>query len=149
MSSDRQIVYACSVSDSVAVPGPPFVSTLGRSTILNASISLISTTVEVAGSICGNVTPQKSCQRLAPSTTAASFSSTGRLSIEARRTMKMNGVHCQTSPIITASRDPHGLVTQDTSVSPKCAQSGYSGPLLVSVSMRNRYATPTGVIIIG
>ena len=31
----------------------------------------------------------------------------------------MNGVHCQISPIITASRAPQGLVTHDTSVSPK------------------------------
>ena len=75
MSSARQIVYACRVSDSVAVPGPPFVSTFGRSMILKPSMSRIRTTVVVAGRICGKVIRQKTFQRLAPSTTAASTSS--------------------------------------------------------------------------
>ena len=84
----------------------------------------ISTTVVVAGRICGNVILQKTCQRFAPSTTAASVSSWGRVSIAASKTMKMNGVHCHTSPIITASRAPQGFVTHDTSVNPKWAHSG-------------------------
>ena len=101
-------------------------------------MSRISTTVVVAGRIWGKVIRQKTCQRPAPSTTAASTSSCGRVSIAASRMMKMNGVHCQTSPIITASRAPQGFVTQETSVRPKRTHSGYSGPLLVSVSIWNR-----------
>jgi len=84
----------------------------------------VTSTNSVTGLSNGNVMRQKICQRPAPSTTAASFSSCGRDSIAASRTMKMNGVHCHTSVIITANRAPHGLVTHDTSVSPKCAHSG-------------------------
>src|SRR5437879_12072901 len=63
--------------------------------------------------------------------------------------MEVHGVHGQIAPISTASRAPQGLVTHDTSVSPKRNQRVYRGPLLVSVSILKRYATPTGVIIIG
>src|SRR5947209_12748683 len=73
MSSVRQAMKACSVSDSVAVPGPPLVSTLGRSMILNASIMRIRISVEVTGMSCGQEILQKSCHRLAPSTIAASI----------------------------------------------------------------------------
>src|SRR3990170_5896271 len=108
ISNVRQEMNACSVSDSVAVPGPPLVSTLGRSMILKASISRMRITVEVTGRICGQETFQNICQRLAPSTMAASSSSVGTLSRAAIRTMNMNGVHCQMSPIMTAARAPQG-----------------------------------------
>ena len=58
--------------DSVARPGPPLVSTFGRSTILNASIRRISTTVAPTGAIAGQVMSRKIWKRLAPSMLAAS-----------------------------------------------------------------------------
>src|SRR3972149_9900578 len=66
ISNVRQAMNACSVSDSVAVPGPPLVSTFGRSMILKASISRMRITVEVTGRICGQETFQNICQRLPP-----------------------------------------------------------------------------------
>ena len=61
----------------------------------------------------------------------------------------MNGVHCQTSPIITAIRAPHGSLTHVKSCSPSASNTGTNGPFPVSVSIRNMYAMPTGVIVIG
>jgi hypothetical protein len=105
--------------------------------ILKASMSRISTTVAATGRIAGKVTRRKICQRLAPSTMAASTVSMSWLSSAASRMMNMNGVHCQMSPTITAIRAPHGSLTQEKSPSPTAAQSGCSGPLPVSVSIRN------------
>ena len=53
---------ACSVIDSVARPGPPSVSTFGRSTILKASIMRIRTTVAATGAIAGQVMSRKICK---------------------------------------------------------------------------------------
>ena len=71
----RQEMKECSVSDSVAVPGPPLVITCGKSTILKASIIRISTTVRLNGKIWGQVIRQKICQRLAPDFTSESYCS--------------------------------------------------------------------------
>ena len=49
----------------------------------------------------------------------------------------MNGVHCQMSPTITATRAPQGSLTQEKSLSPTATHSGCRGPFPVSVSMRN------------
>ena len=51
--------------------------------------------------------------------------------------MNMNGIHCQVSPIMTAIRAPQGSTTQESLAQPKYCQIGASGPLAVSVSMRN------------
>ena len=63
--------------------------------------------------------------------------------------MNMNGVHCQTSLMITAMRAPHGSPSNVKSDRPAARHKGVMGPRWVSVSMRNMYATPTGVIISG
>ncbi len=68
----RQAMNECSVSDSVARPGPPAVSTFGRSMILKASIRRIRTTVAATGAMAGQVMSWKICQLPAPSTRAAS-----------------------------------------------------------------------------
>ncbi len=49
----------------------------------------------------------------------------------------MNGVHCQASPMITAIRASHGSVTQVYWLRPRQPRQGSSGPLLVSVIIRN------------
>ena len=51
----RQLTKAWSVNDSVAVPGPPLVITLGRSTILKASIIRIRTRVLLTGRMPGTI----------------------------------------------------------------------------------------------
>ena len=133
----RQAMKECSVIDSVARPGPPPVSTFGRSMILNASISRISTTVAATGAIAGQVMSRKIWKPLAPSSRAASTWSRGWFSIAASSTMNMNGVHCQVSPISTISRADQASVAQDHSPRPKAAQSGANGPFCMSASMRN------------
>ena len=50
--------------------------------------------------------------------------------------MNMKGVHCQASPIITATRAPQAVAAQAKSPRPTHCQSGANGPLVVSVSMR-------------
>jgi hypothetical protein len=59
-------------SDWVAVPGPPFVSTNGRSKTPNACRMRNSTAIVRVGVSCGSTTRQNVCQVLAPSSSAAS-----------------------------------------------------------------------------
>ena len=61
----------------------------------------------------------------------------------------MNGVHCQVSPMRTIRRADQACVAQDHAVSPNAALRGAKGPFCMSASMRNMYATPTGVTISG
>ena len=132
-----QSMYAWSVIDWVAVPGPPPSRMFGMSMILKPSIRRMRTIVVVTGSRAGKVMWRKLCQRLAPSTRAASRTSWSRLSRAASRTMNTNGVHCHVSPMMTAARASQGSVTQVKSRRPSATQIGSSGPLEVSVIIRN------------
>ena len=51
----------------------------------------------ISGCSSGSVIVRKSCQRVAPSTSAASYWSSGRVRSPAARMIATNGVHCQTS----------------------------------------------------
>ena len=144
-----QLKYECKDKDSVAIPGPPLVITLGRSIILNASIKRIKIIVTLTGKSVGQVMSLNICQPPAPSMRAASFCSVERLSNPAINTMNMNGIHCQASPIITAVLAPQGITSHEDSSKPNHVTIGANGPLLISVNILNRYAIPTGVIIIG
>ena len=72
---------------------------------------------------------RKLCQRLAPSTRAASRTSWSRLSRAASRTMNTNGVHCHVSPMITATRASHGSVTHVKSRRPSADPDRLERPL--------------------
>ena len=72
------------------------------SMILKPSMSRMRTIVVDTGSSAGIVMCRNDCQRLAPSTRAASWTSWSRPSMAASRTMNTNGVHCHVSPMITA-----------------------------------------------
>ena len=50
-----QLKYECKDKDSVAIPGPPLVITLGRSIILKASIKRIKIIVTLTGKSVGQV----------------------------------------------------------------------------------------------
>ena len=89
------------------------------------------------GSRAGIVMCRNDCQRLAPSTVAASLTSWSSDSSAASRTMNTNGVHCHVSPMITAARASHGSVTHVKSRRPIATHSGSSGPFDVSVIIRN------------
>ena len=117
--------------------------------ILNDSIIRMRITVALTGMIIGSVMLRKICQRPAPSTIAASSVSRSRPSRPASRTMYMNGIHCQTSPMITAIRAPHGSPRTAKSSMPAARKTGANGPPSVSVSIRNMYAMPTGVMVSG
>ena len=55
----------------------------------------------IAGRNSGSITRETSCQRVAPSTRAASSVSMGRASTAANRIRNTNGTQCQTSTTIT------------------------------------------------
>ena len=63
--------------------------------------------------------------------------------------MNMNGVHCQVSPISTISLADQAWSAHDHAPRPSAALTGANGPFCMSASMRNMYATPTGVTISG
>ena len=132
-----QSIQAWRVIDWVAVPGPPPSRMLGMSMILKPSMRRMRTIVVDTGSRAGIVMCTKVCQRFAPSTSAASWTSWSRPSIAASRTMNTNGVHCHVSPMITAIRASHGSVTQVKFRSPSWTHRGSSGPFEVSVIIRN------------
>ena len=107
------------------------------SMILKPSMRRMRTIVVTTGRMAGVVMLTKLCQRLAPSTTAASRTSWSRLSRAASRTMNTNGVHCHVSPMMTATLAAHGSVTHEKSRRPRPTQIGSSGPFEVSVIIRN------------
>ena len=107
------------------------------SMILKPSMRRMRTIVVVTGSSAGIVMCRNDCQRLAPSTRAASWTSWSRPSSAASRTMNTNGVHCHVSPMMTAARASHGSVTQVKFRRPSWTHSGSRGPFDVSVIIRN------------
>ena len=61
----------------------------------------------------------------------------GWFSSAASSTMNMNGIHCQVSPIITASRAPQGSVGPgEVGRGRQAARTARTGPCSVSASMR-------------
>ena len=122
-SSVRQSKNAWRVIDSVAVPGPPFVRMFGRSTILNASIMRIRIDRRAHREdrrdrdVAERPASGSRRRRWAASRTSWSWPSSA-----ASRTMNMNGVHCQMSPIITASRASHGSFTQREVLQTECLE---------------------------
>ena len=81
------------------------------STILKPSIMRIRTIVTLTGRIAGHVMWRNDRHFEAPSTNAASRTSTSSPSSAASSTMNTNGVHCHVSPMTTAIRAAHGSVT--------------------------------------
>src|SRR5690242_20289978 len=77
LSDVKNVLYVYSTTVSVDLPGPPLVNTRGRSNMRTASIVRNSNATRIVDLSNGNVTRQNACQRLAPSSAAASYSSLG------------------------------------------------------------------------
>ena len=76
------------------------------SKIRNASSVRNSSATRIAGRINGSVMRKKRCVALAPSTFAASCSSSGTSDSPARSSSAMNGVVFQTSARMITNREP-------------------------------------------
>ena len=72
----------------------------------------------MVGIISGRITSLSSVQPAPPSRRAASISSSGMPCRAARKTRKQNGVHCQTSTMITETRAQLGFDSQGMPVQP-------------------------------
>src|SRR5580658_8427485 len=84
---------------SLDVPGPPLVITKIVSNAFSASMTRITAATTMNGQISGTVMKRNICQPLAPSITAASYGSAGRLDRPPNTISITSGVHCQVSTI--------------------------------------------------
>src|SRR5439155_245098 len=87
------------VGDPVAPSGPPPVNTMTSANTWNAPMIPVTRTNSVTGESSGNVTRQKRCQALAPSTRAASRYGWGMARSPARKTVSWypSCIHTDTS----------------------------------------------------
>src|SRR5262249_52309088 len=87
----------CMLTGSVATPGPPPVRMKGRSNIFSRSMSRTTSTAAMVVRRSGRVTWRKAWRPEAPSTRAASYSSSGITLSPARRKSMTKLDFCQTS----------------------------------------------------
>src|SRR5690348_49696 len=73
----KKVLYVYSTTVSVDLPGPPLVKTRGKSNMRTASMVRNNKATRMVDFSSGSVTRQYACQRLAPSSAAASYSSAG------------------------------------------------------------------------
>ena len=90
--------------------------------------------VRLTGSMSGKVISQKVCQALAPSTLAASFTSTGSACRPASSRITMNGIQTQLSITMMVVRAIQGLVKKAGFSQPRNLAKLASGPKRVSMS---------------
>ena len=111
----------------MAVPGPPEVKTYTVSIIFEASINLIIIAPIEIGAISGKVTYKNFRTGLAPSIAAAKNGSFGSDKRPANSNKNMNGVHCQTSTIMTVNFARTGSVNHLGDI-PKFDKMSLTGP---------------------
>jgi hypothetical protein len=88
---------------SVAFPGPPWVSSMGMSKILKASIVRMTTAITMMGLRSGSWTWRNTCHRVAPMTWAARMGSGGRATRPDTKIRNVSDVHCHASAMMTAT----------------------------------------------
>src|SRR5208282_1120814 len=97
---------------SLEVPGPPLVMTKIVSNAFSASMTRITAATTINGQTNGTVMKRNICQPLAPSITAASYGSIGRLEMPPSTISITSGVHCQVSTITSVGITVLLLYTQ-------------------------------------
>ena len=118
--------------------------------ILNDSIIRMRITVALTGMIIGSVMLRKICQRPAPSTSRGLFG----LEVASLETRQEDDVH-ERDPLPHVADDDRDAraprVAEDREVrhAGRREERARTGPPCVSVSIRNMYAMPTGVMVIG
>src|SRR6185369_15932303 len=118
---------------SVAPPGPPEVTLITISASFNWKMMRSTMAVALTGSISGKVISQNDCQRLAPSTFAASESSLGRACNPASNMIMMKGIQTQASINEMLILAIQGVVKKAGLSQPRCRAKVAIGPKRYSI----------------
>ena len=113
---------------SVAPPGPPAVTLMTMSASLSSKMMRMMTAVTLTGSISGKTILQKDCQRLAPSTLAASSSSAGSACSPASSRTITKGILTQASIAMMVRRATQGVAKKAGLSQPSQRASAAAGP---------------------